>query len=78
MSGTAKSDVLDRELEEEKKPTASEPPRIRCPLCGWSLRPEPLIPEHPTHVQFCHSPFGVEDEIVRVFQMFEDMFGQIW
>jgi curved DNA-binding protein CbpA len=42
------------------------------------VRPEPLIPEHPTHVQFRHSPFGVEDEIVRVFQMFEDMFGQIW
>jgi len=28
--------VLDRELEEDKKPGASEPPRIRCPLCGWS------------------------------------------
>jgi DnaJ-class molecular chaperone len=42
------------------------------------VRPEPLIPEHPTHVQFRYSPFGVEDEIVRVFQMFEDMFGQIW
>jgi curved DNA-binding protein CbpA len=41
------------------------------------VQPEPLIPEHPTHVQFRHSPFGVEDEIVRVFQMFEDMFGQI-
>lgn len=27
-----------RELEEEKKPGASEPPRIRCPLCGWSPR----------------------------------------
>src|SRR4029077_10500227 len=42
------------------------------------VRPEPLIPEHPTNVQFRHSRFGVEDEIVRVFQMFEDMFGQIW
>jgi hypothetical protein len=30
------------------------------------------------YVRFRHSPFGVEDEIVRVFQMFEDMFGQIW
>ena len=24
------------ELDEEKNPSASEPPRIRCPLCGWS------------------------------------------
>jgi hypothetical protein len=32
--------VPDRELEEEKKPGASEPPRIRCPLCGWSPRKE--------------------------------------
>jgi len=40
VTGTAKSDVLDRELEEEKKPTASEPPRIRCPLCDWSPRKE--------------------------------------
>jgi hypothetical protein len=31
--------VPDRELEEEKKP-ASEPPRICCPLCGWSPRKE--------------------------------------
>lgn len=30
----------DRELEEEKKPGASEPPRIRCPLSGWSPRKE--------------------------------------
>jgi hypothetical protein len=29
--------VPDRELEEEKKP---EPPRIHCPLCGWSPRKE--------------------------------------
>ena len=28
------------ELEEEKKPGASEPPHIRCPLCGWSPRKE--------------------------------------
>jgi len=40
VTGTAKSDVLDRELEEEKKPGESEPPRIRCPLCGWSPRKE--------------------------------------
>jgi curved DNA-binding protein CbpA len=42
------------------------------------VRPEPLIPEHPRNIQFRYSPFGVEDEIVRAFQMFEDMFGQIW
>jgi curved DNA-binding protein CbpA len=42
------------------------------------VQPEPLIPAHPTHVQFRHSPFGLEDEIVRVFQMLDDMFGQIW
>jgi hypothetical protein len=28
----------DRELDEDKKPGASEPPRIRCPLCRWSPR----------------------------------------
>jgi hypothetical protein len=32
--------VPQRELEEERKPSASEPPRIRCPLCGWSPRKE--------------------------------------
>ena len=32
--------VPQRELEEDKKPGASEPPRIRCPLCGWSPRKE--------------------------------------
>jgi len=32
--------VPDRELDEEKKPGATEPPRIRCPLCGWSPRKE--------------------------------------
>jgi DnaJ-class molecular chaperone len=42
------------------------------------VQPEPLIPERPAHIRFRHSPFAVEDEIVRVFQMFEDMFGQIW
>jgi hypothetical protein len=25
-----------RELEDEKKPAVSEPPHIRCPLCGWT------------------------------------------
>ena len=24
--------------DREQKPGASEPPRIRCPLCGWSPR----------------------------------------
>lgn len=32
--------VLDPELLDEKKPAESEPPRIRCPLCGWSPRKE--------------------------------------
>ena len=40
MTDTTKSDVLDRELEEEKKPGESELPHIRCPLCGWSPRRE--------------------------------------
>ena len=39
MTDATKSVVLDRELEEEK-PGESEPPRIRCPLCGWSPRKE--------------------------------------
>jgi len=30
--------VPDRKLEEDKKPDAAEPPRMRCPLCGWSPR----------------------------------------
>jgi hypothetical protein len=32
--------VPDRELEEEKNAATSEPPRIRCPLCGWSPQKE--------------------------------------
>src|ERR1700740_2501488 len=39
VTDTTKSVVLDRELEEEK-PGESEPPRIRCSLCGWSPRKE--------------------------------------
>lgn len=31
--------VLDRELEEDKGLDPSGP-RIRCPLCGWTLRKE--------------------------------------
>jgi DnaJ-class molecular chaperone len=42
------------------------------------VRPEPLIPETPTQLRFHHSSFGVEHEIIRVFQMFDDIFGQIW
>jgi hypothetical protein len=30
--------VPDHELGEEKKPRTSEPPRIRCPWCGWSRK----------------------------------------
>jgi hypothetical protein len=40
VADAAESIVLDRELEEDKKPAESEPPRIRCPLCGWSARKE--------------------------------------
>ena len=43
MSPVADSPVMvpERELEEDKKrPSESEPPRIRCPLCGWSPRKE--------------------------------------
>ena len=34
--------VPERKLEEDKKPSESEPPRIRCPLCGWSPRKDDL------------------------------------
>ena len=30
----------DREVQEQRKPDESEPPRIRCLLCGWSPRKE--------------------------------------
>lgn len=40
MTDTTKSVGLGRELEKEKKPSASELPRIRCRLCGWSPRKE--------------------------------------
>jgi hypothetical protein len=41
LNRVANSSVdIDHELDEEKKPGASEPPRIRCPLCGWSPRKE--------------------------------------
>ncbi len=44
MSPTTDAPIIapDRELEEDKKPGASEPPRIRCPLCGWSPRKDDL------------------------------------
>jgi curved DNA-binding protein CbpA len=42
------------------------------------VQPEPLIPEIPTHVVFRSSAFGIDEEIVRIFQMMEDMFGQLW
>lgn len=41
-------------------------------------RPEPLIPEAPGHVAFHPSAYGIDEEIIRMFQMMEDMFGQIW
>jgi hypothetical protein len=40
VTDTTKSVVLDRELGEEKKSGESEPPRICCPLCGWSPHKE--------------------------------------
>jgi len=40
--------------------------------------PEPLIPETPRRVVFRRSAFAIDHEIVRMFQMMEDMFGQIW
>ena len=42
------------------------------------VRPEPLIPETPRHVVFRRSAFGIDQEIVRMFQMMEDMIRQIW
>ena len=59
------------------------------------VRPEPLIPETPTHVVFRPSTeplipkapvhvvdrpaaFEIDEQIVRMFQMMEDIFGQIW
>jgi curved DNA-binding protein CbpA len=40
------------------------------------LPPEPLIPETPTYVVFRPSAFGIDEEIVRMFQMMENIFGQ--
>ena len=42
MSPFADSPVIipERQIKEEKKPSDTEPPRIRCPLCGWSPRKE--------------------------------------
>ena len=38
--------VPHRKLDAEKKPGESEPPRIRCPLCGWSPRREEQMVLH--------------------------------
>jgi len=40
--------------------------------------PEPLIPETPRNVVFRSSGFGLDEEIVRMFQVMEDVFGQSW
>jgi hypothetical protein len=42
MSPTTDAPTIapDRELEEDKTPGASEAPRIRYTLCGWSPRKE--------------------------------------
>ncbi len=37
---------------------------------------EPLIPEIPTYVVVRRPAFGIDEEIVRLFQMMEDMLGQ--
>ena len=49
------------------------------------VRPEPLIPDRPTHVpfqasavRFHHSAPGLEREIESIFQIFEAMFEQVW
>lgn len=35
-----------------------------------------LIPKTPRHVVFRHPAFGIDQGIVRMFQMIEEMFGQ--
>src|ERR1700760_3265269 len=37
------------------------------------VQPEPLIPETPTHFEFRASALGIDEEIVRIFQMMEDL-----
>jgi curved DNA-binding protein CbpA len=49
------------------------------------VRPEPLIPETPTHIRFRtsaapfhHSAFGFEREIESIFHMFDNIFERMW
>lgn len=42
------------------------------------VQPEPLIPETPTRVGFRSSAFGIDEEIVRIFQRMEDAFELFW
>jgi curved DNA-binding protein CbpA len=42
------------------------------------VRPEPLIPETPVRVVLRPAALGIDEQIVRMFQMIEDMFGQVW
>ncbi len=42
------------------------------------VQPEPLIPETPKQVHFRRSAFGIDRDIDSIFQMFEDMFEQMW
>jgi curved DNA-binding protein CbpA len=42
------------------------------------VRPEPLISETPTRVVLRPAAFWIDEQIIRMFQMVEDMFGQIW
>jgi curved DNA-binding protein CbpA len=42
------------------------------------VRPEPLIPETPVRVVLRPAALGIDEQMVRMFQMIEDMFGQVW
>jgi curved DNA-binding protein CbpA len=42
------------------------------------VRPEPLMPDRPTNVTFRHSAWGFDREVEMIFQIFEQMFKQIW
>ena len=39
---------------------------------------EPLIPKATVHVVDRPAAFEIDEQIVRMFQMMEDIFGQIW
>jgi hypothetical protein len=71
--------VMDERVQFVARRLAGEPTAdLARSRANPRVQPESLIPERPTHVRFRHSSFGVEDEIVRVFQMLDGIFGQIW